>query len=171
MNCLVEEKPSGSLIATTILASLIKDQTCNNNMDQLGGSQADHMLLPINLKNNLFSFSSSLWDSTLSKYWLGRLSQHVCVVTAIVCRETQSPSDWSMTHFILSKLPCGWRGRGHGGTKAVSWWVWLWLNPGTLWGLPFQRTLIQQGELACLLTGLPVQHMHISERQGIATPY
>lgn len=127
-------------------------------MDQLGGSQADHMLPP----NNISSYSSSLWDSTLSKYWLWRLSQHVCVVTATVWKETQSPSDWSMTHFILSKLPCGWRERkGIGGTKAVSWWVWLRLNPGTLWGLPFQRTLIEQGELACLLTGLScAAHAH-----------
>lgn len=44
MKCPVAEvQPSGTLIGTTILPSLIKDKTCSIEIEQLGSSQADRI--------------------------------------------------------------------------------------------------------------------------------
>lgn len=124
MKCPVAEvQPSGTLIGTTILPSLIKDKTCSIEIEQLGSSQADRIFFFLPLYLFLLSFLPlALANVSKQRSWKDFLNISLFfVVTARICGEAQSASDrcCSLTHFILSKVPCDCRR----GTKAVSWWV------------------------------------------------
>lgn len=157
MNCPVEEQPLGN--ENNIRQPDERQNRCQWHRP-IRGRPSRSLVATKNIYFPFLLLSGTLSLSVNSDRGK-RLSQHVCVVTAT---ETQSPSDWSMTHFILSILPCGCRERGHGGTKAVSWCFWLRLNPGTLWGFTISKDPHWAGRIS-LSANMPscAAHAHQGE--------